>query len=175
MEKQPFSMVNAKKWWGFFRDPLYVGIAIIQIFTWTVILLDSLGLGLGFWREAICFGYLIIVPGTLLFRILKLNARNLTLTCLFIVGLSVATLMVAGLLISLISLILNIPVPYSPNIIIPTICVVNFGLFSASILTYKYENYPKSIPLGEIYSQKRIVNTNFACDANSRGISAKYL
>jgi uncharacterized membrane protein len=157
MEKQPFSMVNAKKWWGFFRDPLYVGIAIIQIFTWTVILLDSLGLGLGFWREAICFGYLIIVPGTLLFRILKLNARNLTLTCLFIVGLSVATLMVAGLLISLISLILNIPVPYSPNIIIPTICVVNFGLFSASILTYKYENYPKSIPLGEIYSQKKVL------------------
>lgn len=64
---------------------------------WGSLLMDYLGTGPSVLRALVSYLYLTFVPGFALFPILKARVRSVTVAMLYVVGLSLSTLMLAGL------------------------------------------------------------------------------
>lgn len=101
---------------------------IIQLAVWSSIGLDALNLHIPLVRQLICFVYLTFIPGIIILRILRLHNLGSIKTVLYSVGLSLATLMLIGLLINLIYPTIGIKNPFSPTPLISTITIFIFLL-----------------------------------------------
>ena len=96
----------------------------IQFAMWGAIGLDAIGLQIPLLRQLIGFIYLSFVPGIIILRILKLHKLGSIETLLYTVGLSIATLMLTGLLMNTVYPFFGIPGPISITPLIITISVV---------------------------------------------------
>jgi uncharacterized membrane protein len=80
-------------------------------------------------RQVICFGYFTFVPGFIFLKILKLHKLDLVEIILFSVGLSVAFLMLSGLLTNELSLLIGFSEPLSTlSIMVVFNCLIFLGL-----------------------------------------------
>lgn len=98
---------------------------------WGVIGLNLMGLQIPFIRQFVSLIYLILLPGILILKILRLNNLNNIETILYSVGLSISILMFTGFFLNLFSPILGIskpislfPLMFTMNIIILILCIL---------------------------------------------------
>ena len=73
-----------------------------------VVSLNSLGFQTPIFSQVIGFCYLIFVPGAVILRLVKMREQSAVEALLFIVGLSLAFLMLLGLLLNTVSLLLPV-------------------------------------------------------------------
>ena len=93
----------------------------------------TLVLNIPFARQIIGFLFLTFIPGFLLLRIFRLDGRNLTETILFSVGLSIAFLMLIGLLTNELGSLSLLPKPLSTE---PLAIVLNLTITLMCLLDY---------------------------------------
>jgi len=105
------------------KDFLLVVLAL-QIAVVASIVLDVLGLGIPLFRQITGFVYLTFVPGFILLRVLKLHNLNVIENLLFSIGLSIAFLMLIGLLMNALYPIMGISQPISTLPLMLTISAV---------------------------------------------------
>ena len=96
----------------------------IQLAIWGVIGLDVIGLQIPILRQLIGFIYLTFIPGIIILRILKLHKLGNIETILYTVGLSIATLMFAGLLMNTVYPLFGISGQISAMLLIITISIL---------------------------------------------------
>lgn len=80
---------------------------------WCFIIADFLGFHIPILRELVGFVYFTFVPGFLILRILRIHKLNNINTMLYAVGLSIATLMFAGLFFNLFYIVIGVTNPIS--------------------------------------------------------------
>ncbi len=90
--------------------------------------------------QVIGFFYFTFVPGFIILKLLKLNELGRLETVLFSVGLSVAFLILAGLLINEFSSILSVSKPLSP---MPLMIILNGFILIGALLVYLRSEYVK--------------------------------
>jgi len=84
-------------------------------------------------RQVICFVYFTFIPGLVYLKMLKLNKLDVVEVVLFSVGLSVAFLMVVGLLINEFGLLSGFSQPLS---LLPLMIILNSIIFAGVVLVY---------------------------------------
>ncbi len=107
---------------------LVLAILGVQSAVWFLLALDIRGVGIPFVREIVAFGYLTFVPGVLILRTLKLQALDSTQTLLYSTGLSLATLMFAGLVANSFLPLLGVAKPLAASILLPILTALVLGL-----------------------------------------------
>ena len=127
-------------------------ILTIQLALWGAIGLDAICLQIPILRQFIGFIYLTFIPGILILRILKLHKLGNIETVLYTVGLSIATLMFAGLFMNTVYPLFGISRPISLVPLIITISVVVLILCILSYIRDKDFSDPSYIDTGEILS-----------------------
>lgn len=124
----------------------------IQFAMWGAIGLDAVSLQIPILRQLIGFIYLLFVPGILILRILKLHNLGNTETLLCTIGLSIATLMFAGLLMNMVYPFFGI---FGPISLMPLVTTISAIVLFLCILSYIRDNdsdTPSLIDLGEVLS-----------------------
>jgi len=91
-------------------------ILFLQFITFILVILDT-----PVARQAIGFVYLTFVPGAVVMKLLKMKIDSLTETVLLVAGLSIAFLMLIGLLVNQLKPLLNISKPLSLWFLLPAI------------------------------------------------------
>ena len=127
-------------------------ILFIQLAIWGVIGLDARGLQIPILRQLIGFIYLTFVPGIVLLRIFRLHKIGNIKTILFSVSLSIAFLILIGLLMNSLYPLLGISEPLS---FVPLIITITSFVLILIILSYvraKDFSTPISIDTKEILS-----------------------
>jgi uncharacterized membrane protein len=109
------------------RDFLVV-ILLLQLTVYATVLFD-----VPVARQVVGFIYLTFVPGLIIIKLLKLNELDGLETVLFSMGLSVAFLMIAGLLVNEFGFLLGISEPLS---FVPLMTILNGFIFVGVILAY---------------------------------------
>ena len=104
-------------------------IIVIQLSTCITILLDFRIL-----REVFGFVYLTFIPGIVILRLLKIRNLNLVETVLFSVGLSIAFLLIAGLIVNATFPSFGVTEPLS---LLPIATVLNVAVFLLSLVGYR--------------------------------------
>ena len=84
-------------------------------------------------RQVLGFVYFTFLPGFLILKLLKLNDLDRLETILFSVGLSIAFLMIAGLLVNEFSLLFGVSQPLS---LVPLMIVLNSLILVSGVLVY---------------------------------------
>lgn len=108
-------------------------IMVLQVSILTLLVLDTLGVHIPILREFVAFFYLLLVPGMLLLRIMRLHKLGNIETLLYTIGLSVATLMFVGAFMDLVYPLFGISKPISLVPLITTLTLI-VGLFT--VLSY---------------------------------------
>jgi len=118
--------------WGLKK--FLTAILFIQLVLWVVIGLDLIGLQIPILRQLIGFVYLAFIPGILILRALKLHNLSNIETLLYTVGLSIATLMSAGLLMNVVyprfgisEPVSMLPLTITISIVILVLCVLCYA------------------------------------------------
>jgi uncharacterized membrane protein len=89
-------------------------------------------------RQVLGFFYFTFIPGLIILKLFRLNELDILETILFSAGLSVALLMIVGLLINDFGLLFGVSKPLS---LVPLIIVLNSLILACSVLVYlKSEN-----------------------------------
>jgi uncharacterized membrane protein len=108
-------------------------VASLQIFVWIVLALDAVGVHVPIVRAVLVLVYLLFVPGIILLRVLKLHELNITEGFFYIVGLSVATIMLTGLFMNTVYVhgITSMPLTLVPFIatmsgVVLVLCAVSY-------------------------------------------------
>jgi uncharacterized membrane protein len=127
-------------------------VVAIQLAIWGAIGLDTIGLQIPILRQFIGFIYLTFIPGIIIVRIVKLHKLGNTETLLYTVGLSIVTLMFAGLLMNTVYPIFGISGPISPVPLIITISAVVLFLCVLCYVRDKDFADPSFIDLGAVLS-----------------------
>ena len=104
---------------------------LFHILLYIVIILD-----IPIIRQIVAFLYLSFVPGFVLIKLLKLSGTMLVEKLLLIVGLSLAFLMFAGLLINELFFALNISMPLSST---PLLIFLSFLMLFLSIAAFRQD------------------------------------
>lgn len=115
----------------------FVYVLIIQIITYIVLTIN-----VPIARQVISFFYLTFVPGMVILKLLKLQNLDWTETTLFSVGLSLAFLMITGLLINELSPLIGLSAPLSEGSLIVVISVIVILLSFFGFLTGKDHRFP---------------------------------
>lgn len=105
----------------------------LQLVFWGTIGLDAIGIQIPILRQFIGFIYLTSIPGILIVRILKLHKLGNIETLLYTVGLSIATLMFTGLLMSIVYPVFGIKKPIS---FVPLMITLSIVVLLLTILSY---------------------------------------
>jgi len=112
---------------------LLIIVISLQLSIWGLVALDSIGLHIPVVRPLLVFVYLTFVPGILLIRVLRLHDIGSAETVLYSVGLSISTLMFAGLFTNLLFPQLGISRPISLkyilivySVIVLALCVLSY-------------------------------------------------
>ncbi|MEM2506693.1 MAG: DUF2206 domain-containing protein, partial [Nitrososphaeria archaeon] len=84
-------------------------------------------------RQVIGFFYLTFIPGFIIFRLLKINKIEILEVILVSVGLSIAFMMLAGLLVNELSFLFGIPDPLS---LTPLFVILNSFILVSAFLAY---------------------------------------
>ena len=108
-------------------------ILILQALLWGCIGLDAAGVHVPLLRGLLAVGYLLFVPGVLILRVLRLHRLGDVRTALFAVGLSVATLMFVGLLMSTLYPLLGIERPLA---LVPVVITMGILIGLLAALSY---------------------------------------
>ena len=127
-------------------------ILAVQLAMWGVIGLDAFGLQISIIRQFIGFIYLSFVPGIIILRILKLHKLGNIETLLYTVGLSIATLMLAGFFMNIVYPFFGISGPISITPLIITISAVVVALCVLSYVRDSDFSDPSFIDVGDILS-----------------------
>ncbi len=99
-------------------------VAALQLSVWALIGLDAVGLSLPLLQVLLVTPYLLFIPGVLVLRTLRLHNLGDIRTLLFAVGLSITTLMLAGLCMATLYPLLGVERPLSVGPIVVTMGVV---------------------------------------------------
>ena len=83
------------------RKRTLITVLTLQFLVWALIGLDAAGVHIPLLRGLFAFVYLLFVPGMLILRALRLHQLGGMRTPLFAVGLSLATVMATGLLMTM--------------------------------------------------------------------------
>ncbi len=136
--------------WGIKR--FLIVILSIQLIMWGVIGLAAIGFEIPFLRQLIAFIYLTFVPGIIILRILKLHKLGNIETLLYSVGLSLATVMLTGLLVNALYPLVGIsrPISFTPMII--TISIVVLVLCAICYVRDRRFADPSPIHINDILS-----------------------
>ena len=105
----------------------------IQVAVLGSIGLESIGVKVPILRELITFIYLLFVPGILMIRIMRMHKLGSIETFLYSVGLSIAILMLVGLLMNTLYPLMGISKPLSSSYLIITFTIL-VGILS--VLSY---------------------------------------
>ncbi|WP_321422509.1 DUF2206 domain-containing protein [uncultured Methanobacterium sp.] len=109
-------------------------ISILQLLFLGLIAMDVLGLKIPVLRELIPLIYLLIVPGILIIRILRMHKLGSVQTLLFTVGLSITSLMLLGFLLNQVGPLIGIANPIS---LIPLITTISLFVIILSVICYQ--------------------------------------
>jgi uncharacterized membrane protein len=93
---------------------------LINFLIWYAIKLE-----IPYFRQFICFAYLILMPGSILIKILRLKYFCFFERLVYIIGLSISFVIIIGLIINTIYLLLNIPDSIS---IVPLMTTINIAV-----------------------------------------------
>jgi uncharacterized membrane protein len=126
----------------------------VQCAFWGTLLLDFVGLHVPIIRQLISFIYLTFFPGILILRILRLHKLNNIETLLYVVGLSLFTLMFSGFLLNLIFDAFSIPAPISLLPLVLTINLVILVLFICCYFVDKEFSEPDYFEIRELLSPR---------------------
>lgn len=96
---------------------LIIFVLSILIALWGLIGLDTFGIKIPILRQLIGLMYLLVVPGLLLTKLMRLNSTTLSETVFMSVGLSIAALMVLGFIVNLILPLFGMMKPISTIVI----------------------------------------------------------
>jgi uncharacterized membrane protein len=127
-------------------------ILAVHLAMWGFIGLDVASFQIPVLRQLIGFIYLTFIPGIVILRILKLHKLGNIETLLYIVGLSIATLMFTGFFMNTIYPFFGISRPISIIPLIITISMVVLGLCYISYKRDKDFSDPNFIEIKEILS-----------------------
>lgn len=132
---------------GTIGKKLFIIVILIQLALLGTIVFSKFGLQIPLIRQVIGFTYLTFIPGILLLRILKLHNLDIIETILYSVGLSIAFLMLIGLLINSLYPLLGIINPISETPLVLTISAIVIFLL---IISYFNEDKEFKILLPNI-------------------------
>jgi len=111
----------------------FIIVFVFQIAIWGIICFDFINFQIPLIRQIIGFIYITFIPGSIIVRLLKLKNLNITENLLYIVGLSITTLLLLGLL-------LNTILPYfgifNPISLIPLLISISLLVTCLSFLSY---------------------------------------
>lgn len=108
-------------------------ILVIQSSLLVLIGLEFIGINIPFIREIIAFIYLAYIPGIIILRILRLHKLSSTETLFYSVSISLAILMLTGLIINFLLPLLGIEKPIS---FVPLLLSINLVTLFLLILSY---------------------------------------
>lgn len=100
----------------------------LQLAFWGLIGLEIIGLPVFIVRQLVGFIFIVFLPGLLWLRILRLHQLGNIQSILYVVGMSIATLMFTGLIINAVYPILGVIKPISFGSLIMTICIEILGM-----------------------------------------------
>ena len=106
------------------KPPLLVYLFALQVVVFLVIFLD-----IEFARQVIVSLYLIFIPGYVLLKALRIEISNKTELILFSVGLSIAFVMLIGLLLNSLSFVQE-PLSTLPILLVTSVCVLLISFLS---------------------------------------------
>ena len=129
-------------------------IAVIHLALFGAIGIDSLGLEIPILRQFIGFIYLTFIPGIILLRIFRIHKIGNIKTILYSVGLSIAFLMLIGLVMNTLYPLLGISKPLSFLPLIITISAITLILTILSYVRDKDFSISNYIDTKEILSPK---------------------
>jgi uncharacterized membrane protein len=118
--------------WRFRR--VFILVICLQLALVGLVFMDSVGFNLTFLRILIGLIYLLLIPGMLILRILKLHKLNIITNILYSVGLSLATLMFIGFFINFLYPFLGLNKPISLISLMITIFIINSILLILSFI-----------------------------------------
>lgn len=131
-------------------------ILAVQFALWGLIGLDIIGFNLPILRQIIGSFYITFIPGFLILRVLKVHNLDNIENILYMVGLSIATLMFTGL-------VMNIVYPYfgiiKPISIMPLIITLSFIVLALCIVIYSRDgeaSKPNSFDFKNVFSQQAL-------------------
>lgn len=124
----------------------------IQLIVWGSIGIDVVGWEIPVLRQLIAFIYLTFVPGIIILRILKLHKLGNIETLLYSVGLSLATLMLTGLLMNALYPLVGISGPISLTPLLITISIVVLVLCAICYVRDRRFADPSPIHINDILS-----------------------
>jgi uncharacterized membrane protein len=107
---------------------VFITLAIL----WALIGLDALGICLPLARGVVGVGYLLLVPGILVLRVLRAHQLDSVRTTLFAVGLSIATVMGIGLFMNVVYPLFGIEQPLTLVPVVGTVSAATVVLAAAS-------------------------------------------
>ncbi len=131
-------------------------ILTIQLSLLGLIGLDFIGISIPFIREVIASIYLAYVPGIIILRILRLHKLSNIETLLYSVSISLATLMLTGLIINFSLPLLGIEEPIS---LVPLLLSINLVTLFLLFLSYFIDKEFNQPNLGIIISSKHLFLT----------------
>lgn len=129
----------------------------LQLSLWGIIALDIMSLQIPIIRQLIGLIYLIILPGTLILRILKLNNLDIIETILYTVGLSISILMFTGFCMNILYPILGIHNPISLFPLVSTISMITLILCILLYITHDNSPSSKFIDIKSIFSSSSLL------------------
>jgi uncharacterized membrane protein len=115
------------------RDKTLVTVVTLQFLVWAFIGLDAVGVQIPLVRALLASVYLLFVPGVLILRALRLHRLGSVRAPLFAVGISLATAMGVGLLMTTLYPLLGfnrplalVPVLITEGVIVTTLAVLSY-------------------------------------------------
>ena len=125
--------------------------------------LNTLGFSLPFLQQVTGFILLLLVPGFILLRILKLHALGTVETVAYAVGLSLAALMLSGFFINMIYPLFGVAKPLSFPCIILTFSIIIATLAVMSYLRDKEYRAPCTLDLQQLFAPVSLVIYSIPC------------
>jgi uncharacterized membrane protein len=135
----------------------FIFVFSIQLSVWALIGLNLIGINIPILRQLICFIYLTFIPGSTILRILKIHNLDNIENILLILGLSLSTIMILGLIINSMLPMIGINNPFSLEFLIISISLLVF-FFCLLVYLRDREFYIRSKSnLYRLFSPKALV------------------
>jgi uncharacterized membrane protein len=136
--------------WGIKK--LVAAVLGVQAALAVLIGLNNTGIQILFFQQFVGLAYLLIIPGVLVLRVLKIHNLEAAETVLYTVGLSILSILSTGVLINAVYPSLGIAQPLSTNVFAITMCLEVLALCVLAYLLDKDFANPKYIDVGSVLS-----------------------
>jgi len=114
------------------RDFL-ITVAMVQLSVWGMLGMGGIGLDMGFLRALLTIGYMILTPGFVVLRVLRVHSRGTAESFVCAVGLSLSAAMFLGLVANIALPVMGLPTPIST---IPLVSVYTVALAILCVIAY---------------------------------------